>query len=69
LLGTPTTTLPDINDNSKRIASTEWVTAKVNLLAGEDTTCYAVTSPKEMYYGDSAINLTVNWEYSKNITS
>lgn len=69
LLGTPTTTLPDINDNSKRIASTEWVTAKVKLLAGEDTTCYAVTSPKEMYYGDSAINLTVNWEYSKNITS
>lgn len=66
LLGTPTTTLPPINDNSSRIASTEWVNLKIE---NSSFLSYLTIDKDFMFYGDAPVSVTCSWDYSSPIES
>ena len=62
LEGIPTTTLPSIDDDSARIASTEWVNSK--LRANEDYNIKFISLNKtHMFYGDPPQNIILTWEF------
>lgn len=66
--GTPTTTLPLMTDNSNRIASTEWVNAKIAAAASIDDNVKAISlDPEYMCYGDEPTDVKVTWEYHKEV--
>lgn len=65
--GLPTTTLPLISDNSNRIASTEWVNAKIEAASLDDNIEYILIDPEYMCYGDSPIDVKLVWEYNKEV--
>lgn len=65
LEGIPTTTLPDINDDSSRIASTEWVNAKLSL--SEDYNLKELSLNKTyMFYGDPPQTIILSWDFYNN---
>ena len=66
--GSPTTSLPEINDYSNRIPSTEWVTAKINESFSNTLTSFTLDK-SFMYYGDSPQTVICSWSYSDVITS
>lgn len=66
--GTPTTTLPSLNDSSKRIASTEWVQALVNSIRPNKSIKYVQANPAYVLAG-TVTDITVSWEYMEDITS
>lgn len=65
--GTPTTTLPLMTDNSNRIASTEWVNAKIAAASIDDNVKAISLDPEYMCYGDEPTNVTVTWKYYKDV--
>ena len=65
--GTPTTTLPLMTDNSNRIASTEWVNAKIAAASIDDNVKAISLDPEYMCYGDEPTDVTVTWEYHKDV--
>ncbi len=62
LEGVPTTTLPDLEDNSSRIASTEWVNSRI-ALSGDYNLSWIRLDKAYMFYGDSPQTLTLTWEF------
>ena len=66
--GTPTTTLPEINDYSNRIPTTEWVTAKINETTTNDLLFFS-SNKTYMFYGDSPQSILCQWDYRVPITS
>lgn len=66
--GTPTTTLPLMTDNSSRIASTEWVNAKIAAASIDDNVKAISLDPEYMCYGDEPTDVKVAWEYRKDVT-
>lgn len=66
--GTPTTTLPLMTDNSSRIASTEWVNAKIAAASIDDNVKAISLDPEYMCYGDGPTDVKVTWEYRKDVT-
>lgn len=66
--GEPTTTLPLITDNSNRIASTEWVNAKLEELALNDNVKSMTMTPEYIYYDEGPVNIEVEWEYYNDVT-
>lgn len=66
--GTPTTTLPLMTDNSNRIASTEWVNAKIAAASIDDNVKAISLDPEYMCYGDGPTDVKVTWEYYKEVT-
>ena len=60
--GTPTTTLPEIHDNSDRIPTTEWVTAKINETTNINLLWFTIDKTF-MYYGDPSQNIICTWDY------
>lgn len=65
--GTPTTTLPLMTDNSNRIASTEWVNAKIAAASIDDNVKAISLDPEYMCYGDEPTDVKVTWEYYKDV--
>ena len=65
--GTPTTTLPLMTDNSDRIASTEWVNAKIAAASIDDNVKAISLDPEYMCYGDEPTDVKVTWEYHKEV--
>lgn len=65
--GTPTTTLPLMTDNSDRIASTEWVNAKIAAASINDNVKAISLDPEYMCYGDEPTDVKVTWEYHKDV--
>lgn len=65
--GTPTTTLPLMTDNSNRIASTEWVNAKIAATSIDDNVKAISLDPEYMCYGDEPTDVKVTWEYHKDV--
>lgn len=65
--GTPTTTLPLMTDNSNRIASTEWVNAKIAAASIDDNVKAISLNPEYMCYGDEPTDVKVTWEYHKEV--
>lgn len=65
--GTPTTTLPLMTDNSNRIASTEWVNAKIAAASIDDNVKAISLDPEYICYGDEPTDVTVTWEYYKDV--
>lgn len=65
--GTPTTTLPLMTDNSDRIASTEWVNAKIAAASIDDNVKAISLDPEYMCYGDGPTDVKVTWEYHKDV--
>lgn len=65
--GTPTTTLPLMTDNSDRIASTEWVNAKIAAASIDDNVKAMSLDPEYMCYGDEPTDVKVTWEYHKDV--
>ena len=65
--GTPTTTLPLMTDNSNRIASTEWVNAKIAAASIDDNVKAISLDPEYMCYGDEPTDVKVTWEYHKDV--
>lgn len=68
-LGEPTTTLPAITDDSSRIASTEWVNARIKEASIANNIEVMAISPEYMCYGDEPTDVTVTWRYVKDIDS
>lgn len=68
LTGTPTTSLPSISDNSSRIASTEWVNAKIAEVTNSEL-IYLSLSKDFIFYGDPLADITCAWDYSVDIES
>lgn len=66
--GTPTTTLPSLNDSSKRIASTEWVQALVSSIRPNKAVKYLEASPAYVLAGNT-VDIEVTWDYMEDITS
>lgn len=66
--GIPTTTLPLMTDNSSRIASTEWVNAKIAAASIDDNVKAISLDPEYMCYGDGPTDVKVTWEYRKDVT-
>ena len=66
--GTPTTTLPLMTDSSNRIASTEWVNARIEAAAIDENIKAISVDPEYMSYGDEPTDVTVTWEYYKDVT-
>lgn len=62
LEGKPTTTLPSMNDDSDRIASTKWVNNKLSD-SGEFNLKYISLSEEFMYYGDAPKDIILTWDY------
>ena len=50
LEGIPTTTLPDLEDNSSRVASTEWVNSRI-ALSGDYNLSWIKLDKAYMFYG------------------
>lgn len=67
LQGIPTTTLPLISDNSNRIASTEWVNARIEAASLSDNLQSILLDPEYMCYGDNPTDVKVMWEYYKEV--
>lgn len=65
--GAPTTTLPLMTDNSNRIASTEWVNAKIAAASIDDNVKAISLDPEFMCYGDDPTDIKVTWEYHKDV--
>lgn len=65
--GTPTTTLPLMTDNSNRIASTEWVNAKIAAASIDDNVKAISLDPEYMCYGDEPTDVKVTWKYHKEV--
>lgn len=66
--GQPTTTLPLVTDNSSRIASTEWVNAKLDSLSINGNIKFMTMSPEYVYQDEIPVNVVVEWEYNDSIT-
>lgn len=66
--GTPTTTLPEIHDNSARIPTTEWVTAKINETTNINLLWFTIDKTF-MYYGDPSQNIICTWDYRNSVLS
>ena len=64
--GEPTTSLPPLIDASDRIASTEWVTAKLSNTSAINSFAF---DKEFMFYGDTPINVTCSWDYNTPIES
>lgn len=65
LEGEPTTTLPSIEDDSDRIASTKWVNAK--LAINEDNTLKWIKLNKDyMFVDDPPQTITLSWDFYNN---
>ena len=69
LLGEPTTTLPAITDDSSRIASTEWVNARIKEASIANNIEVMAISPEYMCYGDGPTDVTVTWKYVTDVDS
>lgn len=67
--GKPTTTLPLITDNSNRIASTEWVNAKIAAASIDENIKAISLDPEYMCYGDKPTDVVVTWDYYKDVDS
>lgn len=65
--GVPTTTLPLMTDNSNRIASTEWVNAKIAAASIDENVKAISLDPEYMCYGDNPTDVKVTWEYYKDV--
>lgn len=65
--GAPTTTLPLMTDNSDRIASTEWVNAKIAAASIDDNVKAISLDPEYMCYGDEPTDVKVTWEYYDDV--
>lgn len=61
--GLPTTTLPLLTDNSNRLASTEWVNAKIEAAVIDDNVKAIAIEPEYMCYGDAPTDVKITWEY------
>lgn len=68
LIGNPTTSLPSDSDNSSRIASTEWVNARITE-SSNFALDWITLNQTSMLYGDSPVNLICNWQYNNVIDS
>ncbi len=62
LEGTPTTTLPEIEDDSDRIASTKWVNTKLSLLTDYNLKWLKVNKDY-MFIDDPPQNIILTWEF------
>lgn len=65
--GEPTTTLPNIYDNSNRIASTEWVNARLQTLITSNNIEYIKVTPEFKYIDEEPVNVQVQWKYKNPI--
>ena len=68
LTGEPTTSLPSIYDNSNRIASTEWVNAKIAEITNAEL-LYLSLNKNFIFYGDPMTDVTCAWDFSVVIES
>ena len=68
LLGIPTTTLPSTSNNSKQIASTEWVNAKIAESSNIDLNWLSLSSDYK-FIGDPPVNVTCTWNYKQSVES
>ena len=67
LEGEPTTTLPNPDDDSDRIASTKWINNKL-LDSGDYNLKYIYLDEDHMFYGDSPKTITLSWDYYQTPT-
>lgn len=66
--GQPTSVSPSIDDNSNRIATTEWVNSKLLSLGGSNNLTYMSLSKTFMYIDETNVSTTCTWEYDSAIT-
>lgn len=62
LEGIPTTTLPNIDDDSSRIASTEWINSKLSLNENYNLKLLSLNKTY-MFYGDSPQDIILTWDF------
>lgn len=67
--GEPTVPLPPINDDSNRIASTQWVNAKLGLTSNSWNINYFRISPSSKYIDEPPVDITITWDYKEPVTS
>lgn len=67
--GTPTTSLPSIDDDSNRIASTEWVNAKLGGWSGTSNLTSFTLSKDYMYVDEANVTTICNWTYDGEVQS
>lgn len=67
--GTPTTTLPSIDDDSNRIASTEWVNAKLGGWSRTSNLTSFTLSKDFMYVDESNVSTICNWTFDGEVES
>lgn len=65
--GIPTTTLPLISDNSNRVASTEWVNARIEEASIDDNIRSILLDPEYMCYGDESTDVKIIWDYYRDV--
>lgn len=65
--GTPTTSLPSIDDDSNRIASTEWVNAKLGGWSGTSNLTSFTLSKDYMYVDEANVTTICNWTYDGEV--
>lgn len=68
-IGAPTTTVPVITNNSNRIASTEWVNAKIAAASINENIRAVSLEPEYMCYGDEPADVKFTWDYVKDVDS
>lgn len=69
LTGEPTAALPRIDDVSSRIATTEWVNAKISGTSLSRNIKSFEVKPSYVFRGDEPVDVTVTWEYNKDVDS
>lgn len=67
--GTPKSTTPFRDDNSDRIATTEWVNSKLLTSTGDNNLSYIYFDKTFMYVDESNVSVKLIWDYNKTITS
>jgi hypothetical protein len=68
ILGEPEVESPDINDNSQRIATTEWVLEKIKDLSVAEEYLTISASPSQAFKGTEN-SVVVKWVTNKKITA
>lgn len=68
-LGVPTTSLPELTDDSGRLASTEWVNSRIRNIQTAYNLEAINVNPESNYYGDDPVDVVVTWTYVQNVSA
>ena len=62
--GEPKVPLPLLSDESKRIASTEWVKSLITSLQPSQNIKFLEVTPNDLFYGEPSVDIRVTWDYN-----